>query len=71
MFKENLIPKMKKVLALAGFLALAITPKASLTDHLDPKAIEIRPRGNLRHAYLDSANLAGANLFRANLRSAN
>ena len=48
---------MKKALAIAGILALSITPTASFADHLEPKESEIRPGGNLFHTNLSSADL--------------
>ena len=62
---------MKKALAIAGILALSITPTASLADHLEPKESEIRPGGDLAHTNLSGANLSGANLSNANLSNAN
>ena len=66
---------MKKALAIAGILALSITPTASFADHLEPKESEIRFRGNLAHTNLRGRNLSraflsNADLFRANLRGA-
>ena len=58
---------MKKALAIAGILALSITPTASFADHLAPKQSEIRPGGNLAHTNLSGADLRGANLMFANL----
>ena len=62
---------LKKALAIAGILALSITPTASFADHLEPKESEIRRGGNLSHTNLSNANLSGANLRDANLRDAN
>ena len=62
---------MKKALAIAGILALSITPTASFADHLEPNKSEIRPGGNLSHTNLRDANLSNASLFRADLNSAN
>ncbi len=62
---------MKKALAVAGILALSITPTASFADHLEPKRGELRPLGNLAHTDLRGADLSGANLSFANLRDAN
>ena len=56
---------MKKALAIAGILALSITPKASFADHLEPNESELRPSGNLDHT-----NLTGARLDRADLGDA-
>ncbi len=61
---------MKKALAIAGILALSITPTASFADHLEPKESEIRARGNLFHTNLRGRKLTNADLFRANLRLA-
>jgi uncharacterized protein YjbI with pentapeptide repeats len=58
---------MKKTLAIAGVLALTITPTVSFADHLEPKASEIRPGGNLAHTNLFRASLSGADLSDANL----
>ena len=58
---------MKKALAIAGILALSITPTASFADHLEPKNSEIRPGGNLAHTNLRGRNLSNANLTGANL----
>ena len=67
---------MKKALAIAGILALSITPTASFADHLEPKESEIRAGGNLAHTNLRRrnlrrANLVGADLDGADLRRAN
>ena len=62
---------MKKALAIAGILALSITPTASLADHLEPKESEIRPGGDLAHTNLSRFRLSGANLSGANLSNAN
>ena len=72
---------MKKAYAIAGILALTITPTTSFAGHLEPKISAIRPSGNLAHtnlsganlgdAHLSSANLSGANLSDANLSDAN
>ena len=61
---------MKKALAIAGILALSITPTASFADHLEPKVGEISPGGNLAHTNLRDANLRDADLSNANLRDA-
>ena len=53
---------MKKALAIAGVLALTITPTVSFADHLEPKESEIRPGGNLAHTNLFRASLSGADL---------
>ena len=53
---------MKKALAIAGILALSITPKASFADHLEPNESELRPSGNLDHTNLSGTNLTGARL---------
>ena len=58
---------MKKALAIAGILALSITPTASFADHLEPKESEMRPGGNLAHTNLFRASLSGADLSDANL----
>ena len=58
---------MKKVLAIAGVLALAVTPAASFADHLLPNESEIRQGGNLAHTNLSRRNLINANLSGANL----
>ena len=62
---------MKKALAIAGALALAVTPAASFAGHLPPNESEIRPGGNLAHTTLDRRDLSGANLNGANLSGAN
>ena len=62
---------MKKALAIAGILALSITPTASFADHLEPKESEIRAGGNLSHTNLRGRNLSNASLFRAALWGAN
>ena len=61
---------MKKILAIAGILALSITPTASFADHLEPNESEIRPGGNLAHTNLSGANLSNTNLSNANLNRA-
>lgn len=61
---------MKKALAIAGILALSITPTASLADHLEPKESEIRRNGNLEHTNLRGQSLSGGNLSRADLFNA-
>ena len=61
---------MKKALAIAGILALSITPTASFADHLEPKESEIRAGGNLSHTNLRGRNLSNASLFRADLSGA-
>ena len=61
---------MKKALAIAGILALSITPTASFADHLEPKEGEIRSGGNLAHTNLGGRNLSNANLMRADLSGA-
>ena len=70
---------MKKALAIAGILALSITPTVSFADHLEPKDSERRPGGNLAHINLchpnrgiigGCINLRGFNLSGANLSSA-
>ena len=53
---------MKKALAVAGILALSITPTASFAFHLEPKESELRPVGNLAHTDLSHADLTGADL---------
>ena len=68
-FQIRLI-KMKKALAVAGILALSITPTASFADHLTPQETEIRPGGNLAHTNLSDADLTNANLKNANLKDA-
>ena len=62
---------MKKALAIAGILALSITPTTSFADHLEPKESEIRPGGNLAHTNLRGADLFGADLSNAILMGAN
>ena len=62
---------MKKALAIAGILALSITPTASFADHLEPKESEIRPGGNLAHTNLSGRNLSGADLSGADLTFTN
>ena len=65
---------MKKALAIAGTLALALTPTASFAGHIQPtNAIfrQIRARGNLHHVNLSGMNLRGRNINSANLSSAN
>ena len=65
---------MKKALAIAGTLALALTPTASFAGHIEPtNAIfrQIRLGGNLHHVNLSGMNLRGQNLNNANLSSAN
>ena len=61
---------MKKVLAIAGILALTITPNASFGDHLELKESEIRPLGNLAHTNLSGSDLIGANLSEVDLNGA-
>ena len=58
---------MKKKLAMAGLLALSITPTVSFTDHLEPKESEIKAGGELPHTNFFNANLSGVNLSGANL----
>ena len=58
---------MKKALAIAGVLAITITPTASFADHLEPKESEIRPGGNLSHTNLSGSDLSRADLSKANL----
>tara|TARA_Y100001978_G_C23364545_1_gene278084 strand:- start:12 stop:425 length:414 start_codon:yes stop_codon:yes gene_type:complete len=58
---------MKKALAIAGILALSITPTASFSDHWLPLEKEIRPGGNLFHTYLRGRDLSGVDLSGANL----
>ena len=62
---------MKKALAIAGILALSITPTVSFADHLEPKESEIRAGGNLAHTNLRNGNLSGVDLGGANLSGAN
>ena len=62
---------MKKALAIAGILALSITPTASFASHLAPKDSEIRPAGDLYHTNLKGRNLSGANRSNADLTNAN
>ena len=50
---------MKKALAIAGVLALSITPTASFADHLELKERETRQGGNLFHKNQSCANLSG------------
>ena len=59
---------MKKALAIAGILALSITPTASFSDHWLPLEKEIRPGGNLFHTYLRGRDLSGIDLSGADLR---
>ena len=66
---------MKKALAIAGILALSITPTASFADHRPPNQSEIKPGGNLAHANLRKINrkrvdLSGAKLTNASLSEA-
>ena len=61
---------MKKALAIAGILALSISPTASFADHLEPKESEIRAGGNLSHTNLRDANLRSAILTVADLSGA-
>ena len=61
---------MKKIFAIAGLLALSITPTASFADHLEPKESEIRPGGDLAHTNLKGRDLSGANLKGADLDDA-
>ena len=61
---------MKKALAIAGILALFITPTASFADHLEPKESEIRRNGNLEHTNLRGQSLSGADLSSAYLSGA-
>ena len=61
---------MKKALAIAGILALSITPTASFPHHLKLKESEIRPGGNLAHTNLSFTDLFGANLSDARLNGA-
>ena len=62
---------MKKALAIAGILALAVTPTVSFADHLELKESEIRSGGDLAHTNLRARNLIAANLQEASLVSAN
>ncbi len=66
---------MKKALAIAGALALALTPAESFAWHLwrteSEMRSETRPGGNLSHANMERRNLSGANLSGANVRNAN
>ena len=57
---------MKKALAIAGILALTITPAASFADLIPPYVGEIRQGGNLNHTNLRGRNRSGARLFTAN-----
>ena len=57
---------MKEVLALAGLMALSITPKASFADHLEPRQHDIKPDGNLSHTNLRGRKFNGTNLSGAN-----
>ena len=61
---------MKKALAIAGILALSITPTASFSDHIEPSNNEIRHGGSLFHTNLRGRNLNGTNLSNANLSGA-
>ena len=61
---------MKKALAIAGILALSITPTASFAYHLEPKESEIGDNGNLEHTNLRGQSLSGADLTDANLTDA-
>ena len=61
------IKKLKKALAIAGILALSITPTASFAFHLEPKESELRPVGNLAHTDLSHADLSG--ITATNLRA--
>ena len=67
---------MKEVLALAGLMALSITPTASFADHLEPRNHDMKPGGNLSHTNLrnktlNKRDLSRANLSRADLSKAN
>ena len=71
---EVFIFYMKKALAIAGTLALALTPTASFAGHIQPtNAIfrQIRARGNLHHVNLSGMNLQSRNLSSSDLSSAN
>ena len=66
---------MKKALAIAGILALSITPTASFADHLEPQSNQLKPGGTLSHTNLSRRNLSdvdlsGARLINSNLRGA-
>ena len=54
---------MKKALAIAGILALSITPTVSFADHLEPNESEIRSQTYLEHVNLRGRNLSGRSLF--------
>ena len=62
---------MKKALAIAGILALSITPIASFADHLEPIESQIKRYGNLGHTNLRGQSLSGADLSGARLILAN
>lgn len=67
---------MKKTLAIAGILALSITPTPSFTYNGEPKWTEMKPGGNLHYANLRDTDLRGVNLrdarmSRTNLSNAN
>ena len=62
---------MKKALAIAGILALSITPTASFADHLEPKESEIRSQAYLEHVNLRGRNLSGRRLLRSIFLSVN
>ena len=58
---------MKVALAIAGILALSITPTASFANHIEPIISEIRPGGFLAHTNLSGANLMGTFLEGAHM----
>ena len=71
---------MKKALAIAGILALSITPTASFASHRNPLWSRFRPGGDLSHTNLSGLNLrhraqnsglSGINLSNAGLNGAN
>ena len=62
---------MKKALAIAGILALSITPTASFADHLEPQSNQLKPGGTLFHTNMRGRNLSGFDLSGARLNNAN
>jgi len=62
---------MKKALAIAGILALTITPTASFAGHKNCDERKIRPMSDLDHCNLENANLDNARLSEAKLSNTN
>ena len=62
---------MNKVFAIAGALALAVTPTVSLAEERVVNGYTIEAYANLNGADLSRANLSGAELSHANLSGAN